>query len=179
MLATVVADLLARLVQSDTLMTRKLARHGILVTQRYEIDLQRTTTVAAVMTAPAESIDASATVGTLKERFRATDRHAFAVTDKGRLVGIVTQGDLIRHPNADLTPIRELAATDLVCVSPDSTVFEATQRLLHEHVRQLPVVEGDQLVGMFGRLDALRVSEMGQTREAAQPGWFTRRRRPR
>jgi H+/Cl- antiporter ClcA len=179
MLATVVADLLARFVQSDTLMTRKLARHGILVTQRYEIDLQRTTTVAAVMAAPAEVIDVSATVGTLKERFRATDRHAFAVTENGKLVGIVTQGDLLRHPTVDLTPIGEVAATDVAWVSPESTVFEATRRLMHEHVRQLPVVDGGQLVGMFGRLDALRVSEMGQSREASQPGWFTRGRRAR
>lgn len=59
-------------------------------------------------------------------------------------------------------------------VSPSATVAEASHRLLHEQVRQLLVTEDGKLLGVFGRLNALRVDELQHDRENAQPGWLTR-----
>jgi CIC family chloride channel protein len=149
MLATVVAHLLARSLYPETLMTEKLARRGILVSQRYEVDLQRTTPVREVMTPMTDTVDAAMPVGDLVRTLRSAGRHAAVVADGGRVVGIVTEGDLIRHPRQATVTVGSIASHDQVCVTPVTTVFDANQRLLQEGVRQLPVIEDGQLREMF------------------------------
>lgn len=61
---------------------------------------------------------------------------------------------------------------DVLCVSPDTTVSEAIQKMEQHHFSQLPVVEGNAVLGVFSyRSFATRLLRMGQLK--AFPGDVT------
>jgi chloride channel protein, CIC family len=103
MLATVLADLVARSLLRDSLMTERLTRRGLRVPEGYYPDVLTTTAVATVMTREVASLPASAPVALAIERLRTGagpgSHSAYPVVDDdGRCVGIVTRhGGARRH----------------------------------------------------------------------------------
>ena len=90
------------------------------------------------------------------------------VVQEGRVVGLVTDRDLVirvlaegRDPSS--TTIGEIASSDLVTVQPDSDLQEALQLMAQNQVRRLPVVEGEQLVGIVAQADVARAAEEEHT----------------
>jgi CBS domain-containing protein len=80
------------------------------------------------------------------------------VVDDGRLVGILTDRDIViravaerRDPQA--VKVDEVASRELVTVKPDQDLDEALTLMARHQVRRLPVVEGEQLVGMLAQAD--------------------------
>jgi CBS domain-containing protein len=53
-------------------------------------------------------------------------------------------------------------------VQPDSDLNEALQLMAQSQVRRLPVVEGEQLVGIVAQADVARAAEEEQTGEVVQ-----------
>lgn len=89
------------------------------------------------------------------------DVGALPVVDDGRLVGIVTDRDLVvRVLAAGLdpdTPVGEIASGDLSTVTPDTPLTEAARLLGQAQVRRLPVVSPDgALVGIVTQADLAR-----------------------
>jgi CBS domain-containing protein/nucleotide-binding universal stress UspA family protein len=99
----------------------------------------------------------------------------------GRLVGIVTLGDLLRRAGVSLRPsmvggipeggmrdyleglasrdrtCREIMSAQLVTVGPEAPAAEAVALLIRHHVKRLPVVDLEgRLVGIVSRVDLLR-----------------------
>lgn len=106
------------------------------------------------------------------------------VTDQGRLVGIITDGDLLRRAGLsarldELTPpsaaewqqrVAELAGQPLIAanlmtapvaaITPTATLQAAAQRMVDGRLKRLPVVDGSgRLVGWVSRIDILRALE--------------------
>ncbi len=75
------------------------------------------------------------------------------IVENNRLVGIVTDRDLVVRGIADKNPgsnkITEVMTTDIVSVSPSDPVEKATELMARHQIRRLPVVENGQLVGML------------------------------
>jgi hypothetical protein len=97
MLATVLADLVARALMADSLMTEKLTRRGVRVPDGYHPDVLTTTNVSEVMAARAQvvTLPVTATVAEALARFQAPGHSAYPVVDDdGRPVGIVSRDDL-------------------------------------------------------------------------------------
>lgn len=95
------------------------------------------------------------------------------IVDGGRLVGIVTDRDLVvrilaegKDPNS--ATIGEIASSDLVTVQPDADLQEAERLMADNQVRRLPVVEGDRLVGIVAQADIARVLDEERTGEVVQ-----------
>jgi IMP dehydrogenase len=66
------------------------------------------------------------------------------ITEKGRLVGILTNRDLRFETRYDL-PIREVMTKDGLVTVPVGTTLEEAQRILHKHrIEKLLVVDKDQ-----------------------------------
>ncbi|NUT92798.1 MAG: CBS domain-containing protein [Saccharothrix sp.] len=86
---------------------------------------------------------------------------ALAVVDGERLVGVVTEADLLRGEHADHrpgeTPVRAVMATPVLGVDPDAPIGAVARIMLEDHVRWLPVVDGSALVGVVTRRDLVRV----------------------
>lgn len=93
--------------------------------------------------------------------------------DAGRLVGIVSEADLLRgrtvpDPRAHLLPVQEggldalskrvgdAMSSMVLTVRPDEDVDEAARLLLDSGVKMLPVVDHDSVVGVVARRDLLR-----------------------
>jgi len=106
------------------------------------------------------------------------------VVDNGRLVGIVTEGDLIfrdadvkapgfldilggmiplgswdEYRNEALksagVSVDEVMSSDPITISPDATLAEASTIMAEKRVKILPVTEGDVLRGVITRMDIL------------------------
>jgi len=90
------------------------------------------------------------------------------VAEEGKLVGVVTDRDLVvrvlaedRDPHA--TTVGEVASGDVVSVSPETSLDEALALLARHQVRRLPVVEGERLVGIVAQADVARQGEDSET----------------
>lgn len=86
---------------------------------------------------------------------RRTDARYLAITDSGAIVGLISDREL-RHEldeqgatSPDSTPLSCVMITDLVTVSPDEHLSSAADSMLANDVSTLPVVAGQELVGML------------------------------
>lgn len=82
------------------------------------------------------------------------------VEDGGRPVGIVTDRDLamdVLRTGGDprTTTAADVMTPDPVTASVDDGVFEVTAAMSEAAVRRMPVVDGDQLVGLLALDDLL------------------------
>ncbi|GDY33406.1 CBS domain-containing protein [Gandjariella thermophila] len=127
-----------------------------------------------VMTSPAVTFRPETP---LKQAARVLVQRGFtaaAVVDAdGRLLGIVTDADLVRDriacdprsrrggelPQSVATSalVREVMTTPVTTVAPSADVAEVARMMLTEHLRSLPVVDGGDLVGMLTRSDLVRM----------------------
>ena len=91
-------------------------------------------------------------------------RHVPVEDEEGRLVGLVTHRGLLRmmikgtNSNSKLTTVREIMVTDPVTVYPTTSSLEAMEIMRSNRVGCLPVVDGDQLVGIVTSYDFLEAS---------------------
>lgn len=96
MVATVVAELVARALLDHDLMTEKLVRRGLEVPRSYEPDVLGSTRVRNAMTAPVQVVSASATIAEARPHAASGGHGAYPLVDPtGRCVGIVTRTDLL------------------------------------------------------------------------------------
>lgn len=99
------------------------------------------------------------------------DMGAVPVVDGGKLIGIVTDRDIVVRAVAvgktTDTPIGEVMTTELVTVAPDDFVFEAIRLMGDKQVRRIPVVSKDgSLAGIIAMADV--ALEMEDEKEIAE-----------
>jgi Zn-dependent protease len=96
----------------------------------------------------------------IEDYFLPQNRRAMPVADNGRLVGIVTLGDIREVPpdRRAATPVGSVMGgrDGLVTVSPGSSLAAALEALGRGDYEQVPVVDNGSLVGMLTRADVLR-----------------------
>jgi CBS domain-containing protein len=115
------------------------------------------------------------------------------VVDNGRLIGIITEGDLI-FQDADVkapgfldilggliplgnwdeyrkealksagVTVDELMTRDLITISPDASLAEASTIMAEKRVKILPVAEDDILHGVITRMDILTLHVLNPRR---------------
>jgi CBS domain-containing protein len=123
---------------------------------------------------------------------------------QGRLIGIVSEGDLLRRPEVDaenprfswldalLGPhaaaddyvrshgvrVRDVMTSRVVTIDKAASVRDAVILIEQHRVRRLPVLDGERVVGMIGRADIIRaVAEaFRRKRPGAQPDEVIRAR---
>ena len=94
------------------------------------------------------------------QRMVARDLGAVVVLDGARLVGIMTERDIMRAVARGLhqdAVVVECMSKDPETIEPDDTTQHATVLMIHGGFRHLPVVEGDNVVGMLSIRDLMRV----------------------
>lgn len=58
-------------------------------------------------------------------------------------------------------PVSEIMSKDLITLSSEQSLYEASKLFSRHHVRHIPVVENERLVGMVSHTDLLRISFSG------------------
>ncbi len=115
------------------------------------------------------TIPANATVLAALKAMDEGDVGAVLVTDDEKIVGIFTERDYARQGelkgrHADETIVSELMSRELVMVKPETLLTECADLMYKFHVRHLPVVDKDRIVGIVSirRLaEALIAQEKG------------------
>lgn len=132
--------------------------------------------VREVMTSPAITVAARTSV---KDGLKLLDRHQVTalpvVSSEGRLVGIVSEADLlkdaVRHddrthlmPHEHDAPdrgearrVEDVMSTLSMTVTPDSDLCDAVDLMTGTAVKSLPVVEDGRVVGVVSRSDIVHL----------------------
>jgi CBS domain-containing protein len=129
--------------------------------------------VRDVMTQNPTSCDPSATVVDAAKVMASEDVGSVPVVKDGRLAGVVTDRDIVvrvlaesRDPNS--TTVGEIASSDLETVSPDDDLNTALRKMASSKVRRLPVVDGDELVGIVAQADVARQGNDSKTGQVVE-----------
>ncbi len=83
------------------------------------------------------------------------------VSQNGVLAGIFTERDIMeamaRGLDLSTTTIGEVMTVDLLTVAPHTGLAEAAREMAARFIRHLPVLEGEELVGMVSQRDLVGV----------------------
>jgi CBS domain-containing protein len=121
---------------------------------------------------PNESLQAAAQI------MREEDTGVVPVVENGRLVGLVTDRDMVVRAVAHGMPpterVGQIATKEIEAVTPDISTKEAARIMAEHQVRRLPVVENGRLVGIVSLGDLAvkegKDSRVGDTLENISEG---------
>jgi len=115
--------------------------------------------VAEIMQQDVAKIDAGATLAEAARTLRKWQVSAVMVVDEDRPVGILTERDLVQvvvdGENPAWFRVSSRMSTSLVTVTPDTDSRQAMDLMAEHGIRHLPVVDGDELVGLVSLHDHL------------------------
>jgi CBS domain-containing protein len=129
--------------------------------------------VRDVMTSNPVTCSSQASIADAAKVMAKEDIGPLPVVDADRLVGILTDRDIVvrvvaegRDPQS--TSVGDVATSDLVTVSPDEDLSRALQLLAERQVRRLPVAEGETLVGVIAQADIARQGDDSATGQVVE-----------
>jgi CBS domain-containing protein len=109
------------------------------------------------------------TLGEVAERMTRQNTGAVVVKDFGKLIGILTERDMLRAMAARVhtsdARVRQWMTADPITAPPDMDLDEAAQIMLDNGFRHLPVVEGQNVLGVV----SLRRVLGGRRQPASEP----------
>ena len=120
------------------------------------------TKVREVMTDRPRCVTPETPVSEAARLMKSEDVGSLPILDGDRLVGIVTDRDIVIQAVAEEKdprgmPVREVASQDVVTVGQDEDLSEALNRMASNQVRRIPVVDDDdRLVGIVTQADVAR-----------------------
>lgn len=131
--------------------------------------------VSDVMTREPETLAPGATCGEAATLMKQEDCGSIPIVDGGRLVGIVTDRDIVIRAVAagkdpKTTPVSAVMSADPVTVSPESDTEEASRIMAERQIRRIPVVHEGRLAGIvvIGQL-ARREDEGALLKQISEP----------
>ena len=131
------------------------------------------TNVRDVMTPHPTSVSPSTPVREAARLMAKEDVGPLPVTEEEKLVGMVTDRDLVvrvlaEDRNPEATTVGEVATRDLTTVMPEDDLEKALQVMARNQVRRVPVVENERLVGIVAQADVARKASAGETGEVVE-----------
>jgi len=129
-------------------------------------------TVSEIMTRDVVSVAEDETLANLLGSLKVLRFRHLPVTDEDRLIGLVTESDLLGIASSTLLPhhgrqdevlqerfrVRDIMIREVITVSPDTSLQEAGRLLLKQRFGCLPVVDRDNvLVGILTGSDFIKV----------------------
>jgi len=102
------------------------------------------------------------TIGEAAQKMVDAGRGAAAVSDFGRLIGILTDRDVLRsvaaRTHSSEERVRSWMTPDPITVGPEATAEEAAEIMLEHGFRHLPIVDGERPIGIISIRTVLRAT---------------------
>jgi CBS domain-containing protein len=119
-------------------------------------------TVAELMTQDVLTVAPEDTIGEAAQKMVDREVSSVAVSDYGRLIGILTERDLTRavagRTHSSEARVREWMTADPVTLPPSASPQEAAEIMLERGFRHVPIVEGERAIGIVSIRDVARWS---------------------
>ena len=113
--------------------------------------------ISEIMTKAAVTDSADDTLAQACDKMRHAQTSSMLIMDGDRLVGIVTERDVVKTIAQGLDPkqtrVKDIMTSDLVTIGPMTTLKEAANIMATKWIRHLPIVEGSKVVGMISQRD--------------------------
>jgi diguanylate cyclase (GGDEF)-like protein len=82
------------------------------------------------------------------------------VDEAGRIVGVVSERDIVRASTRDgwdpcETRVSEIMTTEIATCAPETRISRAHTQMVSRHIRHLPIVSDDRPVGMISSRDVM------------------------
>jgi len=163
MMAVVLAVIVARFIEDESIYTEKLARIGIQYHPEPETALLIRTPVAEIMTKKVRTLRAGFPVGQLGRFINKTKLTGFPVVDEeDLLVGMVTHAEAQAAYAADPPPSADAPVGSIMrtvgALKPSDTASEALHRMFRLEIDRLPVAapeEPRRLLGIVSQKDLM------------------------
>jgi CBS domain-containing protein len=134
--------------------------------------------VQEVMTPNPRTVGPDDTLQQAAQIMRDEDTGVVPVVEDGRVIGVVTDRDIVIRAVADgdyECTIDDVVSDDVICATPEMTTAEAADLMAEHQIRRLPVTDEDErLVGIVSLGDLAvkegRDSRMGETLENISEG---------
>lgn len=110
------------------------------------------TLIRDIMTDEVETCSLNDNIYEVAVKMQEWDVGVIPIVEGKRLVGIITDRDIVLRCIAEKTPpsskVEDIMSEHLFTVTPDTTTQEAARLMAKEQIRRLPVVENGELVGI-------------------------------
>ena len=120
------------------------------------------THLGELMTGAIVAVAPEDTLGEAAERMAEEGVGSAVVLDAGRLIGILTERDLLKavagRVHTSDARVREWMTEDPITASGSTSIDEAMRTMLEHGFRHLPVVEGGRTVGVVSLRECMRAS---------------------
>ncbi len=160
MIVSVTSYLVAEKVVPGSLYEKLLQLNGITLTQKASVEgILTTLTAKDVMQQRVETLEVDMTIDEAIQAFSRSHHRGFPVVEEGKLVGIITQTDLLKIRERNLpndTVLREIMTHKPMTVTPIHNLGNVLYLLDRYQISRLPVVEGRKLIGIITRADIIR-----------------------
>jgi len=109
------------------------------------------------------TINSDANIYEALEKMAVHNIGALLVMKGERIAGIISERDYARKVilmgrSSLQTPVEKIMTRDIVCAIPSQTVEECLAVITEKRCRHLPVMDGDQLIGMVSIGDLVKAS---------------------
>jgi CBS domain-containing protein len=120
--------------------------------------------VRDAMTPAARAASTTASLIDAAQQMKEEDVGSIPVVEEDRLVGILTDRDIVvrvvaERVDPDSVKVGDVASKELVTVEPEQSLDDALALMAQHRVRRLPVVEEGRLVGMLAQADVAIVAK--------------------
>jgi CIC family chloride channel protein len=160
MIVSVTSYLVADKVVPGSLYEKLLQLNGITLTHNRPVEgILTKLTAKDVMQQRVETLDVEMTIDEAIQAFSRSHHRGFPVVEEGTLVGIITQSDLLKIRERNLsndTVLREIMTHRPMTVTPIHNLGNVLYLLDRYQISRLPVVEGRKLIGIITRADIIR-----------------------
>ena len=115
-------------------------------------------------------IDAEASVLEAVRQMIEANIGSLLVTKDGETAGIVTERDYLRRvahegPTDEEVTVGEIMSSPLIVVTPETSIDECMALMTDRRIRHVPVVEGNDVVGMVSIGDLVKFKSKKQSFE--------------
>jgi chloride channel protein, CIC family len=160
MVVCVTSYLVSDKVMPGSLYDKLLKLNGITIQKDNPIESILTKlTAAEVMQGHVETLEANITVKEAVDIFSRSTHRGFPVLEEGKLVGIITQSDLLKIRDLNLPSdamLSEIMTSQPIVVEPSHNLSNVLYMLDRYNISRLPVIEGRRLIGIITRADIIK-----------------------